>query len=255
MLKRNNKKHVPLQMIILRAFFHERIYKAADSMETKHYTILRTKKTPKGQCLWEGSVWEKANTLAVDCFLPESSAHHPQTFCRLLYTQDRIYGIFRVEDRFVRCTHTGFQEEVYKDSCVEFFVQPKEGSGYFNFEFNCGGALCASYVTDPERIAIRVKEFLPLTADDDRQILRYTGLPKIIEPEIETAIVWYLEFSIPFIVLEKYAGLLGKIKGQRWRANFYKCGDETSHPHWASWSPLAARNFHAPASFGSICFE
>jgi hypothetical protein len=224
-------------------------------METKHYTILFTKRRPDGQCLWEGSVWEKAITLAVDCFRSESSAHRPQTFCKLLYTQKRIYGIFRVEDQFIRCIHAGFQADVYKDSCVEFFVQPKEGGGYFNFEFNCGGALCASYVTDPARVAGRVKEFLPLTVDDERQILRYASLPTIVDPEIETKLVWYLEFSIPIALLEKYTGQLGQIKGQRWRANFYKCGDETSHPHWASWAPLAARNFHAPACFGSICFE
>ena len=27
-----------------------------------------------------------------------------------------------------------------------------------------------------------------------------------------------------------------------WRANFYKCGDDTSHPHWAAWSPLKKVN-------------
>lgn len=28
---------------------------------------------------------------------------------------------------------TSYQDPVYKDSCVEFFLQPKEGRGYFNF--------------------------------------------------------------------------------------------------------------------------
>jgi hypothetical protein len=224
-------------------------------METKHYTVLITKLAPDGQGLWEGSVWRKASVLAVDCFRPESSSHRPQTICKLLYNQERIFGIFRVEDKYVRCIHTDFQEDVYKDSCVEFFVQPKESGGYFNFEFNCGGALCASYITDPARIAGRLKEFLPLTSGDERQIRRHASHPKIVEPEIKTKLIWYLEFSIPIVLLEKYVGLLGQIKGQRWRANFYKCGDETSHPHWVSWAPLAARNFHVPENFGNICFE
>jgi hypothetical protein len=53
-------------------------------------------------------------------------------------------------------------------------------------------------------------------------------------------------------VLEKYAGKLGKIAGQTWRGNFYKCGNETSHPHWGAWSPVTELNFHLPASFGTI---
>jgi len=37
------------------------------------------------------------------------------------------------------------------------------------------------------------------------------------------------------------------------RGNFFKCGDETSHPHWASWSPISEElNFHRPETFGSI---
>jgi len=39
------------------------------------------------------------------------------------------------------------------------------------------------------------------------------------------------------------------------RANFYKCGNETSHPHWLSWMPLAERNFHDPSSFGQLVFD
>ncbi|MEW6117215.1 MAG: carbohydrate-binding family 9-like protein, partial [Nitrospirota bacterium] len=42
---------------------------------------------------------------------------------------------------------------------------------------------------------------------------------------------------------------------REWRANFYKCGDATSHPHWASWAPVEALNFHLPHCFGTICFE
>jgi len=86
------------------------------------------------------------------------------------------------------------------------------------------------------------------------QIRRYASLSSVVEPEISTPLVWTLEFSIPFAVLEKHVWPLGNIQEQVWRANFYKCGNETSHPHWASWAPLSARNFHDPASFGQIEF-
>jgi hypothetical protein len=223
-------------------------------MKLKYYKILLTRKIPEMRGLWAGACWQQAQPLAVDCFRPEGSDHHPQAFCKLLYNEQTIFGIFRVEDQYVRCVHTGFESDVWKDSCVELFVQPKNSGGYFNFEFNCGGALLTSYVTNPTRINDRFKEYLPLTPEDDQQIRRYASLPSIVEPEIPKPIVWYLEFSIPLGVLEKYVGQLGPIKGQIWQANFYKCGNETSHPHWVSWAPLSARNFHDPASFGQIEF-
>ena len=223
-------------------------------MSLPYYKILFATQIPEMQGFWDGAVWQQAQPLSVNCFRPEGSDHRPQTLCKLLYDEQNIYGIFRVEDRYVRCIHTQFQSDVWKDSCVEFFVQPENGGGYFNFEFNCGGALLASYVTDPTRVGDRLKAYIPLTTDDDRQIRRYASLPSVVEPEIPTPFVWYLEFSIPFALLEKYSGPPGTIQGQIWRANFYKCGNETSHPHWASWASLAARNFHDPASFGQIEF-
>jgi len=213
-----------------------------------------TGQPPEIDSLWDSTSWQSIPALEVSYYRQESSAHRPQTKCKLLYDQDRIYGIFRVEDRYVRCVHTGFQSEVYKDSCVEFFVQPHAGSGYFNFEFTCGGAMLASYVTDPTRIAGGVKEFIPLTPDDDLQIKRYHSLPPIVEPEITGPITWFLGFSIPFAVLGKYTGTPVEAGGQVWRANFYKCGNETALPHWGSWSPIGELNFHRPADFGEIQF-
>ncbi len=155
----------------------------------------------------------------------------------------------------MRCVHTSFQSDVWKDSCVEFFVQPQDAEGYFNFEFNCGGALLASYVTNPARANGRLQEFVPLTPDDDGRIRRFAGLPSVVEPEIAGPLVWRLEFSLPLALLAKYAGPFGAVTGQIWRANFYKCGNETSHPHWLSWRPLAGRNFHDPSSFGQLVFD
>lgn len=224
-------------------------------MKNNDYSILFTETVPEFKGLWEGDFWRQALPLAVESFRPEGSDHYPRTFCKLLYDHQNIFGIFRVEDRYVRCIHTGFQDDVWKDSCVELFVQPPKSAGYFNFEFNCGGALLASYVTDSTRLdSGSLRACMPLKPDDDRQIRRFASLPSIIEPEITTPVVWYLEFSLPLSVLETYAGPLMPVKAQIWRANFYKCGNETSHPHWGSWAPLSARNFHDPLSFGRINF-
>ena len=55
----------------------------------------------------------------------------PRTRSKVLYDDRGIYVLFRVADRYVRCVRTEHQSHVYRDSCVEFFAQPKPGGGYF----------------------------------------------------------------------------------------------------------------------------
>jgi hypothetical protein len=224
-------------------------------MSEKNYHVARALRLPRMRGLWDTDTWREILPLAVNCFRPEGTDHHPRTLCKLLYDDQNLFGIFRVDDQYVRSVHTEFQSDVWKDSCVEMFIQPKDSPGYFNFEFNCGGTLLASYVTDPARVNGCLREFRQLAPEDDRQIRRFTSLTQTVDPEIQTPLTWYLEFAIPLGVLEKYSGPSGKAKGQAWQANFYKCGNETSHPHWASWSPLSARNFHDPSCFGNLIFD
>ena len=147
-----------------------------------------------------------------------------------------------------------YQQEVWKDSCVEFFAQPKPDRGYFNFEFNCGGAFLCSYITNPERTPAGFKEFTQVPASLGQTIQARSSLPQRIDPEITTPVTWTLRFFIPFALFEHYLGPLGAIPGQTWRGNFYKCADETSHPHWAAWSPVDELNFHRPDCFGTLRF-
>jgi len=219
------------------------------------YQINFTQHAPDLTGAWDGPVWQQAETLEIGCFRPEGSDHRPQTQVRLVYNKKGLSGIFRVQDRYVRCVHNGYMAAVYKDSCVEIFLQPKPEKGYFNFEFNCGGALRCSYIVDPAREGSGFKEYYPLHAGDAGSISIYHSMPPVVDPEIEEPVVWSLAFFIPFMLIEKYAGPIGRVAGQEWRANVYKCADETSHPHWASWAPLAARNFHLPDCFDAIRFE
>jgi len=207
---------------------------------------------------WDGPAWADAETLELKHFRNEGSDHHPVTSAKLLYDREGIYGIFRVEDRYVRCLGTEYMDPVYQDSCVEFFVKPKQDSGYFNFEFNCGGTLLCSYIVDPERIPGGFRDYLPLPAEDGKKVRVYHSLPSFIEQEITEPVTWVLEFFIPFDLIGKYAGRItnaGSPAGQKWRANCYKCADESSHPHWVSWQPMPTLNFHLPECFGTILFE
>jgi hypothetical protein len=223
-------------------------------MRDHYHVIPKAVFRPELRGLWEGAAWGTTPFLNIGCFRPESTSHQPLVRCKLLYDDSHLYGLFLAQDRYVRCVHTGFQTPVYEDSCVEVFLQPKPDKGYFNFEFNCGGALLASYVTNPARINGQVAAAKPLSTEEGRQVAVYHSLPSIIESEIEDEVAWSLEFSIPFALLTSYVGGLGKVEGRQWRGNLYKCGNRTSHPHWASWSPLSDRNFHAPWDFGTLRF-
>jgi hypothetical protein len=199
--------------------------------------------------------WRKADTAELTRFRPEGSAHRPRVQVRLLYDDAGLYGLFNVRDRYVRAVVTKYQGPVCTDSCVEFFVKPKKRSGYFNFEFNCGGALLVFYITDPARTKKGFKKFVKLPRKDGAQVRIFHTLPKTVDPEIAARKQWRLGFHIPFALLEKYAGPLGEPAGQSWTGNFYKCGDKTSHPHWVSWSPVTRLAFHLPECFGPLRFE
>ena len=61
---------------------------------------------------------------------------------------------------------------------------------------------------------------------------------------------WRVTVVIPFSLI----GVDPENLPERLRANFYKCGDETAHPHFLSWSPIGtpSPDFHRPEFFGEL---
>jgi hypothetical protein len=189
-------------------------------------------------------LWRKAESLEVASFHPRTGAHRPRTTVRLLYNTSGIFIRFDVEDCWVRSVHTRYQDPVSKDSCVEWFVAPQPEAGYYNIEANCGGTLLIGY-HPPGALPTRVSEKMA------KEILLHTSLPLTTEPEIPKPLDWTLAYFIPFSFFGSQSP-----PGQTWRANFYKCGSDTSHPHWASWSPIGEKlSFHQPETFGELIFE
>lgn len=237
---------------------NERSARDNSALETptdkQEYVVQQAQPAPPNEAGWDSPFWSAGETLKLEHFRPEGSDHRPATFARLLYDETGIHGIFQVHDRYVRCRRTNYLDEVWKDSCVEFFAQPKPGRGYLNFEFNCGGAFLCYHIVNPERTAHGFKEFTKVPAEIARSIQVWPSLSPHIEQEITEPIVWTLRFFIPFPLFEHYVGSLGKPAGQLWRGNFFKCADESSHPHWASWAAVDIFDFHRPSCFGRIRF-
>ena len=103
------------------------------------YTIFRAVTPPRLTGGWDDSIWATVPALRVGHFHPRSSDHRPMVRAKVLYDAGGLYIIFDVRDRYVQCLQTQPQSMVCRDSCVEFFVEPRPGAGYFNFEINCGG--------------------------------------------------------------------------------------------------------------------
>jgi len=219
------------------------------------YTVRAANPLPDLGNGWGHPAWARAETASVDQFRPESSAHSPRTLVRLLHGPGGIRGIFHIDDQYVRSVRTRYLDQVWKDSCVEFFMKPRTDRGYFNLEMNAGGAHLCYYVEDPTRTPQGLKKYFPLPEEEGRQFQVRSSLPKTVDPELREPVSWELNFFIPFAVLEKHVGPLGAMSGQSWRGNFYKCAEDLSHPHWVSWSPVDEFNFHLPRCFGTIHFE
>jgi len=96
-----------------------------------------------------------------------------------------------------------------------------------------------------------------LTAEDFASIVTASSLKGPIDPEISKPTTWTLEYKIPLSLLEKFTKIERPKPGITWRANMYKCADDTSHPHWLTWSPVHNPDpqFHMPKFFGIFAFE
>lgn len=225
------------------------------AMGMRRNSVGRAAVAPSMKCEWDGAAWSKAEELRIDNFHPESSGHRPDVRAKLLYDDNFLYAIFKVEDRFVRCVRTEYQQITSKDSCVELFVKPKPGKGYFAFETNCGGTMLFYYITDATRTPDGFKEFVKIPWAEGRHVMIAHSAPVVVEPEIAEPFRWTLQLAIPFKLFEKYVGPLGDVDGQVWEGNLFKCADESSQPHWASWNPIGEElNFHAPQYFGELKF-
>jgi len=201
---------------------------------------------------WDKEIWQNIPALTLDLYMGDKPQHRPKTQAKLLYDDDALYVIFRVEDQYVRAVAQDFHDSVCRDSCVEFFFSPDKTveAGYFNLEMNCGGTILLYFNTEPEH-----NQALDIT--DCRKIEVAHTLPKNIDPEITKPTTWSVEYRLPHAILEKYCSVTKPASGVTWRANFYKCADATSRPHWLTWNKVdhPTPDFHLPKFFGTVIFK
>ena len=221
--------------------------------QSEKYEVARAGKGLALESGWDGPGWNAIRPLSLELFMGEKPEHRPRTEAKVAYDDRKIYVAFRVEDRYVRAVEEKYHDMVCCDSCVEFFFTPNSdiGTGYFNLEMNCGGTLLLYHQANRSEIGRTV-----VAEADCRRIEIHHQLPKRIDPEIADPVTWVLACAIPFEMLEKYSRVTRPAPGVSWRANFYKCADHTSHPHWLTWSKVdnPRPDFHLPEFFGTLKF-
>lgn len=197
-------------------------------------------------------IWPEITFLNIDNFIWSSNDYQPFTQAGLFYTDTHLHVFFKSYEDKISVKHFKMNEDVYKDSCCEFFINPKPGEqeNYMNFEINAAGTLLlGSGRTRHNRIRYIFDDFRELfsikTSVTKENIKNYDCK------------FWTLEYAIPFTFFEKYFGSINIKPGYTMKGNFYKCGDSTTHPHYGCWNLITdpVPDFHLSSFFGSIVFE
>lgn len=176
---------------------------------------------------------------------PEQFPYKPRVEVAIAHDPGHIYLHYRVEETHIRAHTDAYNGEVWKDSCVEFFVAPMGDSHYYNFEMNCIGAIRLSSGTQRQGRVPAPRAVL-------EQITITTSLEKAVFEEKSGGFTWELSAIIPVSCFFQHE--ITQLKECNLKANFYKCGDDLSVPHYLAWQPIDTPqpDFHRPEFFGRL---
>ena len=184
---------------------------------------------------------------AIDCVdWPNEFPYKPITSFYIARDKECLFINYFVKGNYLRAVNSTDNSPVWEDSCVEFFVQIPGEKYYYNFEFNCIGTALAARRTGRE-------DAEHFSADKMAKIKRYSSVGNKPFCEMEGLFSWNLLVAIPFELI----GLDGGQLPESLSANFYKCADGSSLPHYLSWSPIPIEkpDFHRPDYFGELRFR
>ena len=172
----------------------------------------------------------------------------PRAEFRIAQCAEGLLLHYRVWEQTVRAHYAQDNGDVWTDSCVEFFCIPDAADGiYYNLECNCVGTLLLG---SGQQKAGRVRA--------PQQILdtigRWSSLGRTGFEERPATEPWEVALVVPLQAFFQHR--LTTLRGAHVRANFYKCGDALSQPHFLSWAPISLPkpNFHCPEFFGELEF-
>lgn len=177
----------------------------------------------------------------------EDFNYKPEAGFSIGYTDHELMLKYFISEDCFKAEQTESNQNVWEDSCVEFFVSPEDDCIYYNFEFNgigtcllgAGTSRADRHRADPGIIA---------------GIRRKSSAGTLPVAEITGRFTWTLTIAIPFNVFFHHN--IETLKGKTIMANFYKCGDKLTKPHYVTWNTVGTPkpDFHRPEYFGMIKF-
>ncbi len=173
--------------------------------------------------------------------------YKPDVSFSIGYTENEILIKYYITENCFKAEKTDTNQEVYEDSCVEFFVSPGDDGIYYNIEFNgIGTCLMGAGTGRSDRKR--------LNPDVIASIRRKTSAGNKPVKEKEGIFSWTLTVAVPFKVFIYHN--INDPEGRTFRANFYKCGDKLNVPHYLTWNPVDTikPDFHRPEYFGRLTF-
>ncbi|MDF2835737.1 MAG: gfo/Idh/MocA family oxidoreductase [Paenibacillus sp.] len=176
--------------------------------------------------------------------------HGPKARAALSYTSDELQICLRAYETDPLTRFTAHNDPVYKDSCLEFFLQPspEEDARYLNLELNAAGTLLIGIgAARQNRLYLRHEELPPL----------HIRASKNQRDPLTGETYWEVRFRLSLTWLASLFPTFRPRPGAKMRGNLYKCGDETSYPHYGSWSPVRADapDFHRSEDFGWLVLD
>ena len=185
----------------------------------------------------DDTIWEKTELGLIECQPWNGFCPAPHTTFRVLRYADGFSILMHSEEKNLRAEETEENGEVCEDSCMEVFIKPDlHDVNYINFEINPKGVL---------HLGLGKDRYGRLHLEDPRDIFHIETRAKDGD--------WTLKFDIPDTFLLRYFKQVSPV----FRGNFYKCGDLTDHPHYATWSPVytSEPDYHLADFFGLLIVE
>ena len=174
--------------------------------------------------------------------------YEPEVKFRIAHTGDLILLKFYVHEKYIQAKEVNVNGDVYKDSCVEFFVSPTDDGNYYNFEFSCIGTPHVGYGNGRHN-----RRLLPVEILQAIQTNSSLGYEPFDERKGDFQWELFIKIPVGCFIYDKIKSL----EGTEASGNFYKCGDELAEPHFVTWNPIKTENpdYHQPEFFGKLRFE
>ena len=178
----------------------------------------------------------------------EQFPYTPTVEVSLRHDGKSLHLNFEVEEEYVAAVAGKDNGEVYKDSCVEFFIS-FDDDGYYNLEANCVGKILLSHRRGRK---VDVEYASPEILSSIKRVASLGDKP--FECRKADA-KWSLNLTLPCYVF--FCHNIKSFSGIKAKCNIYKCGDNLPFPHFLTWQPVKNDNpdFHLPEFFGAIEFE